>query len=125
MSNYNTIKRTAGKNDLMEDCALPVGIQKITDLASIEANQEDHAACQKRPHLFYRNMDELPFILGVNELHTYLGISRAGAYQLLHREDFPTLHIESRRLVSKEGLKKWLEQHTNGSNNWSDGEYGR
>ncbi len=38
-----------------------------------------------------KSIDELPSILSVKELHTFLGISFAGAYQLLHREDFPTL----------------------------------
>ena len=41
-------------------------------------------------------MIELP----MKELSVFLGISRAGAYNLMHRADFPTLHINSRLLVT-------------------------
>ena len=50
----------------------------------------------------YKSYDELPGVLGVKELKDFLGISRAGAYQLLHRQDFPTLHVASRLLVAKD-----------------------
>lgn len=33
----------------------------------------------------YKNYEDLPGVLSVKELKDYLGISRAGAYQLLHR----------------------------------------
>ena len=36
-------------------------------------------------------MDELPSILSVKELYTFMGIFFAGAYQLLHRENISTL----------------------------------
>ena len=35
----------------------------------------------------YKSYDDLPSVLSVKELKDFLGISRAGAYQLLHRED--------------------------------------
>lgn len=38
-----------------------------------------------------------------------LGISVTGAYQLLHREGFPTLRIGRRLLVTKENLERWIE----------------
>lgn len=59
----------------------------------------------------YKNYDDLPGVLSVKELKDYLGISRAGAYQLLHRQDFPTLHVASRVLVAKDKLLVWMEQH--------------
>lgn len=46
-------------------------------------------------------------------LKSFLGITRAGVYNLLHREDFPTLHINSRLLVTKENLQKWMQENTN------------
>ena len=52
----------------------------------------------------YKSYDDLPSVLSVKELKDFLCISRAGAYQLLHREDFPTLHIASRMLVAKDKL---------------------
>ena len=62
--------------------------------------------------MMYRNYDDLPGMLSVKELKDYLGISRAGAYQLLHRADFPTLHVASRLLVAKDKLLMWMEQNT-------------
>ena len=63
--------------------------------------------------MIYKNYDDLPGVLSVKELKDYLGISRAGAYQLLHRADFPTLHVASRLLVAKDKLLVWMEQNTN------------
>lgn len=60
-----------------------------------------------------RTFEELPSVLGMRELKDFLGISRAGAYNLMHRADFPTLHIGSRLLVPKDKLKIWMEQNTN------------
>lgn len=60
----------------------------------------------------YKNYDDLPSVLSVKELKDFLGISCAGAYQLLHREDFPTLHVASRLLVAKDKLLAWMEQNT-------------
>lgn len=61
----------------------------------------------------YTSVNELPNVLGVKELVAFLGISRAGAYNLLHREDFPTLHINARLLVTKANLLAWMERNTN------------
>lgn len=61
----------------------------------------------------FANFNELPGVLGVKELSAFLGISRTGAYNLLHRTDFPTLHVNSRLLVTKDNLQKWMEQNTN------------
>ena len=60
----------------------------------------------------YKNYDDLPGVLSVKELKDYLEISSAGAYQLLHRDDFPTLHVASRLLVAKDKLLLWMEQNT-------------
>ena len=43
-----------------------------------------------------------------------LGISRAGAYQLLNTETFPTLRIGKRLLVPRDKLVEWIEQNTGG-----------
>lgn len=49
----------------------------------------------------------------MKELSVFLGISHAGAYNLLHRADFLTLHINSRLLVAKENLLMWMSKNTN------------
>jgi len=60
--------------------------------------------------------DNLPTVLNATQLATALGISRAGAYQLLNTESFPTLRIGKRLLVPKDKLIDWIEQNTGGVN---------
>ncbi|MBQ6432026.1 MAG: helix-turn-helix domain-containing protein [Oscillospiraceae bacterium] len=60
------------------------------------------------------NFDALPNVLNAKEVQNFLGISRSSTYDLMHRTDFPTLHVNARLLVTKANLKSWLESHTNG-----------
>ncbi|MBQ3256273.1 MAG: helix-turn-helix domain-containing protein [Oscillospiraceae bacterium] len=60
--------------------------------------------------------DNLPTVLNATQLATALGISRAGAYQLLNTESFPTLRIGKRLLVPKDKLIDWIEKNTGGDN---------
>ena len=41
-----------------------------------------------------------------------LGISRAGAYELVHSEGFPALKIGSRIVVPKDKLREWIDANT-------------
>ncbi|MBR6413042.1 MAG: helix-turn-helix domain-containing protein [Oscillospiraceae bacterium] len=59
------------------------------------------------------SFENLPSVLDVKDLAKCLHISRSGAYQLLHQEDFPTLHIARRLLVTKDNLIKWVRKNTN------------
>lgn len=59
-----------------------------------------------------RNFDELPAMLTANELAGALGISRAGAYALLHSKGFPTLRIGKRLMVPKDKLTAWINRST-------------
>lgn len=61
------------------------------------------------------NYENLPAVLNANQLSAALGISRAGAYQLLNMGTFPTLRIGKRLLVPKDKLIDWIEQNTGGS----------
>jgi len=61
--------------------------------------------------------DSLPAVLNANQLATALGISRAGAYQLLNTGTFPTLRIGKRLLVPKDKLIGWIEKNTGGEAN--------
>ena len=74
--------------------------------------ESKQAKFERKENSMYKSYDDLPSVLSVKELKDFLGISRAGAYQLLHREDFPTLHIASRVLVAKDKLLAWMEQNT-------------
>lgn len=59
----------------------------------------------------YKSYDELPLMLSVPQLAAALGISRAGAYALVKRADFPSLTIGSRIVIPKEKLLAWIEKN--------------
>ena len=56
----------------------------------------------------------LPDVLNAKQLAEALHLSKAGAYNLLNTDDFPTLKIGGRKLVMKQELLLWLKKHTNG-----------
>ncbi len=58
------------------------------------------------------SMDDLPVILSASDVAAVLGISRAKAYQLFHRLDFPTLKLDRRLLVRRELFFQWLDRQT-------------
>ena len=57
----------------------------------------------------YTSFEQLPIMLNADQLAQTLGISRAGAYQLMHAKDFPTIRIGKRMIVPKDKLLNWLE----------------
>lgn len=50
--------------------------------------------------------------LRAEDIQAILGISRAGAYQLMHRDDFPTIFIGKRMVVPEDKFREWLEDQT-------------
>ena len=52
--------------------------------------------------------------LTVEEMGKKLSISRAGAYELARRADFPAIHAGRRILIPISGLEKWLEAQAGG-----------
>ena len=46
----------------------------------------------------FKSYDELPLFLNAKTVAEVLGISMAGAYELLHQEDFPVLRIGSQQI---------------------------
>ena len=61
----------------------------------------------------YTSFEQLPIVLNAEQLAQALGISRAGAYQLMHSKGFPTLQIGKRMMVPKEQLLEWLSSKIN------------
>ena len=57
--------------------------------------------------------DELPLALNAQQVADVLGISKAGAYNMMRSEGFPTLHVGMRMVVPKDRLIRWIETHTN------------
>jgi predicted DNA-binding transcriptional regulator AlpA len=59
----------------------------------------------------YKSFDELPLTLNAADIAAILGISRAGAYELLRSESFPTIRIGIRRLlVGKDRFIEWMNK---------------
>ena len=61
----------------------------------------------------YTNYDDLPLTLSVPDVASVLGISRAGAYELVRSDGFPSLRIGSRIVVPKEKFIGWINANTN------------
>ena len=55
-------------------------------------------------------------MMTVEEMGKELGISRATAYELSQRPDFPSFSIGRRVLVSRDGLLKWIEKQYSSKN---------
>lgn len=60
----------------------------------------------------FRSYEELPLMLSVPEMAAALGISRAGAYELVRAEGFPALKIGSRIVIPKDELREWVKRNT-------------
>ena len=63
-------------------------------------------------HSTYTSYDELPLMLSVAEVAAVLGISRAGAYELVHGNEFPALKIGSRIVVPKDKFLAWIDANS-------------
>ena len=61
----------------------------------------------------YTNYNDLPLMLSVPDVAFVLGISRAGAYELVRSDGFPSLRIGSRIVVPKEKFIGWINANTN------------
>ena len=59
---------------------------------------------------YYPSFEHLPMSLNAEDISQVLNISIGNAYNLLHREDFPTLHIGKRMLVSRDKLVRWMDE---------------
>lgn len=52
---------------------------------------------------------QLPMALNAKQVAAVLGISRAGAYNLMRSEGFPTLRVGNRMIVPKDRLLAWID----------------
>lgn len=60
----------------------------------------------------YRSWETLPLVLQAKDIQMILGISKGKAYELMNSADFPTIHLNKRMVVSKDGFYEWLNQDT-------------
>lgn len=61
----------------------------------------------------FNSYDDLPLFLNATDLMHLLGLSRTTVYYMLRAKDFPTIVIGNRRMVRKEKLFQWIEDHEN------------
>lgn len=60
----------------------------------------------------FKNYGDLPLTLTVPEVGEVLGISRAGAYELVRSKGFPRMKIGTRILIPKDKFLAWIDQQT-------------
>ena len=60
----------------------------------------------------FKNLSDLPLTLNATQISHVLGLSRAGAYNLLAAKDFPTLRVGKRRLVLRDKFIEWMETNS-------------
>lgn len=60
----------------------------------------------------FKNYADLPLMLSVPEVGELLGISRAGAYELVRSKGFPKVKIVNRIVVPKDKFIQWIEDQT-------------
>ena len=60
----------------------------------------------------FKSYEDLPLMLSVPEMGAALGISRAGAYELVRSEGFPALRIGTRIVIPKDKLQEWVDKQT-------------
>ena len=61
----------------------------------------------------YKSKDEMPMFLTVMDVANLLGISRASAYELVRKDNFPKLKIvQGRTIIPRDRLLEWLDEQT-------------
>ena len=58
----------------------------------------------------YKTYDDLPLMLSVPDVVVVLGISRAGAYELAHSREFPSIKVGNRIIIPKDKFLLWIEK---------------
>lgn len=60
----------------------------------------------------FHSYDELPLMLTVADVADVLGIGLAHAYEVVRRQDFPTITLGSRIIVPRDKFIQWIEAKT-------------
>ena len=61
----------------------------------------------------FHSYDEQPLMLTVADVADVLGIGLAHAYEVVRRQDFPTITLGSRIIVPRDKFIQWIEEKTN------------
>ncbi|MCH5185852.1 MAG: helix-turn-helix domain-containing protein [Oscillospiraceae bacterium] len=57
-----------------------------------------------------KSLNEFSEILDTSNIMEIFGISKAGAYRLMRKKDFPSFKMLGKYSVQKQSLIKWLER---------------
>ena len=57
----------------------------------------------------YKSAEELPMVLNVSEVAEYIGLSKANAYELTKRTDFPAFRIGKRVFIPRDQFLEWID----------------
>ena len=58
----------------------------------------------------YKNREEIPMFMTVMDVANLLGISRAGAYELVKEKGFPKINVvHGRIIVPRDRFFEWLD----------------
>jgi hypothetical protein len=63
------------------------------------------------PEIDYANMklDDLPIVLNVKQLSAIMQISIGAAYNMCHRDDFPSIYYGKKIVILTPAFKLWLQ----------------
>lgn len=56
----------------------------------------------------YCNWDDVPLVLSAKDVQKILGLSKGKTYELMNSEQFPTIFVNKRMLVTKDAFIAWL-----------------
>ncbi|MBO4562689.1 MAG: helix-turn-helix domain-containing protein [Clostridia bacterium] len=59
----------------------------------------------------YCSYEDVPLLLDANDIVMLTGLARTNVYYMLRANDFPVIVIGKRRMVKKEKLFAWLDEH--------------
>ncbi len=79
--------------------------KKVIDISSNLIIMEDQMNEHKEPKDF-------PLALTASDIAKILGLSRAGAYNLLNTQGFPTLRVGKRKIVMRDKFIAWVDANT-------------
>ncbi len=60
----------------------------------------------------YKSYSDLPLTLSVPEVAATLGISKAGAYEIVRSDSFPKVKIGNRIIVPKDKFIAWMDKQS-------------
>lgn len=56
------------------------------------------------------SVEQLPLILQAKDIQTLLGISKGKTYEIMNSNDFPTIYLNKRMVVTRDAFFQWLDQ---------------